>query len=84
MPEWPKPQSSAHGTSYLPGFVALNQTGIDLPGTASCLRRNCGTKKLWMTSCAWSWTRTTLLTGTWKSLSILTSSSVPSFPSAPG
>src|SRR5438034_1352973 len=36
----------------------------DRPGTASCFMRNCGTKKLWITSCDLRCTRTTLLTGT--------------------
>ena len=42
MPEWPKPHSSAQGSSYLPGLVASNHCGISRPGTASCFKRNCG------------------------------------------
>src|ERR1043165_6425865 len=64
MPECPKPHSSAQGHSYLPGFVTSNHAVIERPGTASCLMRNCGTKKLWMTSCDMRRTCTTLLTGT--------------------
>src|SRR6266404_267475 len=55
IPEWPNPHSSAHGHSYLPGLVTSNHARMVRPGTASCLMRNCGTKKLWST---------TLLTGT--------------------
>src|SRR5881296_1077346 len=58
MPEWPNPHSSAHGHSYLPGLVTSNPARMERPGTASCFMRNCGTKKLWMTSCD------LLLTGT--------------------
>ena len=50
MPECPKPHSSAQGSSYLPGLVASNHCTISRPGTASCLKRNWGTKKLWITS----------------------------------
>src|SRR5437773_10901787 len=64
MPEWPNPHSSAHGHSYLPGFTTSNHCLISRPGTASCFMRNCGTKKLWMTSCDLRCTCTTLLTGT--------------------
>src|SRR5215470_19501952 len=64
MPEWPKPQSSAHGHSYLPGLVTSNHAMMERPGTASCLMRNCGTKKLWMTSCDLRSTWMTLFTGT--------------------
>src|SRR5437773_4963198 len=64
MPEWPNPHSSAHGHSYLPGLVASNHARMVRPGTASCLMRNCGTKKLWITSCDLRSTCTTLLTGT--------------------
>src|SRR5215510_728318 len=69
MPECPGPHNSAQGSSYLPGLVALNQTLISRPGTASCFKRNDGTKKLWMTSLLRSTTLTTLFTGTCSSLS---------------
>src|SRR5215510_4688872 len=84
MPEWPKPQSSAHGHSYLPGLVASNQAAISRPGTASCLMRKLGTKKLWMTSWDLRLTRTGLLTGTCISSRNVLSSAVPNLPSAPG
>src|SRR5438552_5040267 len=64
MPEWPNPHSSAHGHSYLPGLVTSNHARMVRPGTASCLMRNCGTKKLWITSWDLRSTSTTLLTGT--------------------
>src|SRR5215510_16144884 len=84
MPEWPKPHSSAQGSSYLPGLVASNHCTISRPGTASCFMRNWGTKKLWMTSCDLRWTCTTLLTGTCISSRSVLSSGVPNLPSAPG
>src|SRR5262245_62735853 len=43
MADVPKPHSSSHGLSYLPGLVTSNHAMIDRPGTASCLMRNCGT-----------------------------------------
>ena len=84
MPECPKPQSSAHGHSYLPGLVASNQAPISRPGTASCLTRKFGTKKLWMTSADLRFTRTGLFTGTCISSRKVLSSAVPNLPSGPG
>ena len=31
-------------------MVGTHQTGMTIPGTASCLMRNSGTLKLWITS----------------------------------
>src|SRR5262249_56204348 len=90
MPECPGPHNSAQGSSYLPGLVALNQTLISRPGTASCFKRNDGTKKLWMTSLLRNTTLTTLFTGTCNSLSApcrslsVLSSLVSNSPSGPG
>ena len=44
------PQSSAQTMSNSPVSRALNQTGIFMPGTASCLMRRFGRKKLCNTS----------------------------------
>src|SRR5215207_6829971 len=84
MPEWPKPQSSAQGHSYLPGLLASNQALISRPGTASCLMRKFGTKKLWITSWDFRMTLTGLLVGTCISSRNCLSSSVPNLPSGPG
>src|SRR5919109_1690215 len=84
MPECPNPHSSAHGHSYFPGLVASNQALISRPGTASCLMRKLGTKKLWITSCDLRTTRIGLLTGTCISSRNVLSSAVPNLPSGPG
>src|SRR2546422_5869318 len=41
----PSPHSSAQPSSYVPGTVAWNQALMSIPGTASCLTRNTGTKR---------------------------------------
>ena len=84
MPEWPRPQSIAQGSSYLPGLVASNQASIVRPGTASCFTRKLGRKKLWTTSRDFRSTRTGRLTGTWSSSRNCLSSGVPNLPSGPG
>ncbi len=48
-------------TRTCPGLVASNHARISRPGTASCLKRNCGTKKLWMTSWDFRMTRIDLV-----------------------
>src|SRR3989454_6086433 len=63
---------------------ALPISPISRPGTASCLMRNCGTKKLWITSCDLRLIRTGLPMGTCISSRNVLSSSVPNFPSGPG
>ncbi len=64
--------------------MTSNHTPISRPGTASCLMRNCGTKKLWITSCDLRLIRTGLPMGTCISSRNVLSSSVPNFPSGPG
>src|SRR3954463_1552050 len=51
MTEWSVPQYSAQYSSYSPGLVGSNQSVVYRPGSTSALRRNAGTKKLWITSC---------------------------------
>src|SRR5881409_1548354 len=54
------------------------------PGHGVLLMRNCGTKKLWITSCDLRLIRTGLPMGTCISSRNILSSSVPNFPSGPG
>src|ERR1035441_3076927 len=57
------PHSSAQAISYSPVLVAVNDTPMLRPGTASCLTRNCGTKKECVTSLLRSMRRMGRLTG---------------------
>src|SRR5688572_17934717 len=60
-------QYSVHSTVYVPGCVASNHAIVVRPGTASCLMRNSGTKKLWMTSRDVRISRTGRFAGTYRS-----------------
>src|SRR5579862_361890 len=50
MVAWPRPQSSWQMTGYVPSLSGVITSLVVIPGTMSCVSRNCGTKNEWMTS----------------------------------
>ena len=71
MPPWYGPHSSAQIIGYLPTLVGVKFNIVGWPGMTSCLRRNSGTQKAWITSFDYIFMLTGCPTGTCSSPEII-------------